>query len=251
MEKTENAVDLRRRLGDGRQYGTSLKEIKENHRRRYNWAADRLQGKSVVDVGCGVGYGSWILGEDCTQVTGLDFNPDVVQLARETWRRSNVEFQKFNLQSGYPLPASQAVVAFEVIEHLACPESLLCTIAKGSVLFGSAPNEDFAPHSIASNPFHIRHYTYAELEAVLSDCGFNVTAWYHQSLVGEISFGPEKAKTILFTAERTTNREPSWQPNGLHRAVIDALQLQFLRRCNVINDLKDGNRKNTRGPTAF
>ena len=86
---------------------------------------------------------------------------------------------------------------------------------------------------------------------MLTNCGFNVTAWYHQNLVGEISFGQQKAKTILFSAERTTNREPGWQPNGLQRTVIDALQLQFLRRCNVINDIKDGNRKNTRGPTAF
>lgn len=250
MEKTETPADLRRRLGDGRQYGISLKEIKENHRKRYNWAADRLRGQPVVDAGCGVGYGSWILGEHCPIVTGLDFNPHVIDFATQTWRRPNVQFQEFNLQSGYPLPPSQAVVAFEVIEHLVCPESLLCSIPKGAILLGSVPNRDFAPHSIASNPFHIRHYTYADLETLLSNCGFHMTVWYHQGLAGPVSFGQKKAQTILFSAERTTNRQPDWQPNGLQRAVIDALQFELLRRCNVIGDLKK-NATDTRGPTAF
>lgn len=245
MEKTERPSDLRRRLGDGRQYGAAIKEIKENHRKRYHWAADRLRGKSAVDAGCGVGYGSWILGEDCELVTGLDFNPHVIEFATQTWRRPNVEFRAFNLQSGYPLPPSQAVVAFEVIEHLVCPESLLCTIHKGAILFGSVPNQDFAPHSIASNPFHILHYTYADLDEMLTNCGFEMTAWYYQDLVGEICFGQQRAKTILFSAERTTNR----QPEGLQRAMLDALQFELLRRCNVINDLKNG--RDTRGPTAF
>ncbi len=250
MEKATTPADLRRRLGDGRQYGTSLREIKENHRKRYHWAADRLRGKSAVDVGCGIGYGSWILGEHCEVVTGLDFNPHVIDFATERWRRPNVEFREFNLQSGYPLPPSQAVVAFEVIEHLVRPESLLCSIPKGEILIGSVPNQDFAPHSIASNPFHIRHYTYAELDELLTNCGFATTVWYHQNLVPrEIFCGQQKAKTILFSAERTTNREPGWESNGLQRAVINELQFELLRRCNVIGDLKSG--KDTRGPTAF
>jgi len=247
LEKTETPTDLRWRLGDGRQYGTRLDDIKENHRRRYNWAADRLRGKSVVDAGCGVGYGSWILGEHCTQVAGLDFNPDLITVAADNWGRPNVVFRQFNLQSGIMLPQADALVAFEVIEHLATPEALLCSVAQGSFLFGSVPNHDFAPRSIVSNPFHIRHYTYADIETVLSECGFRVTAWYHQGLTGEICMDQEKAKTILFTAERTIDR----RPREIEWTVVDVLQFELLRRCNVINDIKDGNRKHTRGPTAF
>ena len=245
MEKTETPADLRRRLGDGRQYGTSLKEIKENHVHRYNWAAEGLRARNVVDVGCGVGYGSWILGKTGTKVTGLDFNPSLIEVAAKYWGRDNVEFQKFNLQSGLPLPTdAEAIVAFEVLEHLVCPEWLLCSIPKGTLLFGSVPNQEHAPHSIASNPFHIRHYTYHDIEELLVNCGFSVTAWYHQNFEG-IAWGQLKAKTILFTAERHGHQ----CPQGMEDTFPDRLQFEFLRRCNVICDLKNG--RDTKRPTAF
>lgn len=257
MEKTEKPADLRRRLGDGRQYGTSLEQIKENHRRRYLWAADRLRGQSVVDVGCGVGYGSWILGETCTRVTGVDFNPHLIEFAAKNWRRPNVEFLQNNLQSAQAMPEGESFVAFEVLEHLIMPQYLLCSIRMGAVLLGSVPNGDHASHSMVSNPFHICHYSYGEIQRLLEGCGFAVSDWYYQDF-GLIKSGEQKAKTILFAAEKRhqipRTMEPGSRqfPRSIESNLIDAFQYEFLRRCNVICDLKkNGNTTNTRGPTAF
>lgn len=258
MEKATTPADLRRRLGDGRQYGTSIEQIKENHRRRYLWAADRLEGQSVVDCGCGVGYGSWILGETCRWVTGLDFNQHLIEFAQKNWGRPNVVFRQNNLQSAQVMPEKdEAFVAFEVLEHLIMPQYLLCSMRKGAVLFGSVPNGDHAPHSIVSNPFHIRHYSHDEIERLLQDCGFAISDWYHQDF-GMIKSGREKAKTILFTAEkrhelpRTTEPGSRQFPRSIESNLIDAFQYELLRRCNVIGDLKkNGSTKDTRGPTAF
>ena len=46
-----------------RQVAPTLDGFREDHLARYHFAAQRLAGKKVVDAGCGVGYGSFILAE--------------------------------------------------------------------------------------------------------------------------------------------------------------------------------------------
>jgi len=45
-----------------RQVSPTLDGIRKDHLARYKWAAKRLSG-CVYDIGCGIGYGSKILGD--------------------------------------------------------------------------------------------------------------------------------------------------------------------------------------------
>lgn len=247
MEKTETNVDLRRRLGDSRQYGTALGEIKENHKKRYVWAMRQLKGKRVVDAGCGIGYGSWLLGETCQSVLGIEFNAEIVKLARQHWVRPNVTFRQGDIQTGAGdelaevlggrvVADAEAVVAFEIIEHLVVPELFFSQIDVGSILLGSSPNRDHTKEDIVRNPFHIRHYTHDELQHSLVSCGFEIISWSHQDLIGEIEYGQKKAQTIVFEAER---RSAGCPPN-LQEEYQRELLRELSRRSNAINDLKNG-----------
>src|ERR1044071_7173718 len=42
----------------------------------YEWIAAQVAGKRVVDMACGEGYGSAVLGRAAASVIGVDANPD-------------------------------------------------------------------------------------------------------------------------------------------------------------------------------
>src|SRR3954462_1879120 len=45
----------------------------------YDWIAERVAGKTVIDMACGEGYGSGVLGKSAAHVTGIDANPDAYE----------------------------------------------------------------------------------------------------------------------------------------------------------------------------
>jgi hypothetical protein len=48
-------------------------------------------------------------------------------------------------------------------------------------LLASVPNEAVYPHASLVNPqHHVRHYTKAQFEELLTSCGWTVQAWYTQ-----------------------------------------------------------------------
>jgi len=42
----------------------------------YDWIAERVTGVRVVDLACGEGYGSSLLGRTAASVVGVDANPE-------------------------------------------------------------------------------------------------------------------------------------------------------------------------------
>ena len=48
----------------------------------YEWIAQRVHGRRVVDLACGEGYGSAVLGRTAASVVGVDANPDAHEHAR-------------------------------------------------------------------------------------------------------------------------------------------------------------------------
>ncbi|MHB8233657.1 MAG: hypothetical protein ACYDHT_03295, partial [Solirubrobacteraceae bacterium] len=47
-------------------------QVVYEHMHRYLWAAQLVQGKRVLDLGSGEGFGAAILGDTATQVVGVD-----------------------------------------------------------------------------------------------------------------------------------------------------------------------------------
>ena len=48
----------------------------------YEWIAGRVHGRRVVDLACGEGYGSAVLGRTAASVVGVDANPEAFEHAR-------------------------------------------------------------------------------------------------------------------------------------------------------------------------
>ena len=84
---------------------------------RYEWAAKNVLGSNLLEIGCSTGYGVQFLPESITQYLGLDYDPIIVDVARDQNWRPNYKFDWADINS-YELGQYDTILAFEVIEHL-------------------------------------------------------------------------------------------------------------------------------------
>src|SRR5689334_19275144 len=91
------------------------------HFHRYLWAGSLVEGRRVLDLGSGEGYGAALLASRAAAATGIDIDPQAVEHSRRHHRVENLEFRVGSILELEALPARSfdAVVGFEVIEHVA------------------------------------------------------------------------------------------------------------------------------------
>ena len=129
----------------------------------YEWIAERCAGLDVVDMACGEGYGSDVLGRRAARVTGVDANPEAHEHARLKYTRPGVEFVR-DMVELYAEPCD-AVVFLQTIEHVQDPQAVLDGFRRmlrpGGAAYVSTPNVlTLAPPGAerSGNPWHVREY---------------------------------------------------------------------------------------------
>lgn len=163
-------------------------EIVYEHVHRYAFARRYAEGRRVLDVACGEGYGSAILAGRAASVVGVDIDGPTVAHARAAYAsRPNLTFVE---GSAAKLPLADAsvdlVVSFETIEHLEAADqpAMLAEFARvlvpDGVLVLSAPNRpEYSESRGYVNPYHRREHDRAELEQLL-DARFPARRWHAQ-----------------------------------------------------------------------
>ena len=143
----------------------------------YEWIAERCRGLEVVDMACGEGYGTEVLGRRAARVTGVDANPEAHEHARLRYARPGVRFVR-DLVERYEEPCD-AVVFLQTIEHVHEPEAVLGHLGgmlrPGGTAYVSTPNVlTLAPEGAerSGNPWHLREYR-AEEFRVLCESRFS------------------------------------------------------------------------------
>lgn len=108
---------------------------------------------SIVDLGCGVGYGSSMLAEvPDSRVVGIDLSDDAIRYASQRYGRSNVEYRVADIHDVFADSEEwDYVVAHEVIEHLPDGFSVLSRLRFKERVLVSTPYEERA----GNNPHHL------------------------------------------------------------------------------------------------
>lgn len=155
-----------------------------DHWERYEFALKYCEGKKVVDVACGPGYGTAYLSKVTRSLPiGLDIDSETIKVAKLNYG----EYAEFIDIEGYswPIPDSSidTIVSMETFEHLDAPQSFLAECARilksGGKLVMSTPLNETESRFKPENEFHIREYTWNELGDEISKT-FKINARYSQ-----------------------------------------------------------------------
>ena len=149
------------------------------HLKRYVFARPWCEGREVLDVSCGAGYGTGSLAEVADQVVGGDIDEQTVHYARKRYAAPNVRFDVVDAQAlPYEVGSFDTFCSFETIEHLDDPSALVREAARvvRGVFIVSTPQVDETTHSPA-NPFHRIEFSRRDFEALLRERFDEVTLY--------------------------------------------------------------------------
>jgi SAM-dependent methyltransferase len=141
-----------------------------HHVKKYEFARAHVQGL-VIDVACGVGYGTDLLAPSTLRVVGVEIAGEAIAVARERYRKANAWFVQGDAEHlPFPDAVADAVTCFEGIEHFGDPETHLDEVERvlkpDGVYLVSTPHPDAHQHG-EENPYHLHEFGPERFDSML------------------------------------------------------------------------------------
>ena len=145
------------------------------HYQRYHAALGLVDGKVVLDIASGSGYGSYILSSRAQRVYGVEIDQAAVDYSNAHYSNINLKFIQGSVEN-IPLEDNSVdvVVSFETIEHI--PQELQTRMIRevrrvlkdDGVFFISSPDKRYySDERNYVNPFHVHELTSGEFKELL------------------------------------------------------------------------------------
>jgi SAM-dependent methyltransferase len=172
----------------GERYVPQLRgTIALEHLHRYAFASCFLEGKEVLDIASGEGYGSDLLSKVAKSVHGVDVDDLSVAHANRKYGTARLKFLAGDACS-IPLEAHSvdAVVSFETLEHVEDQDTMLSEFKRilrpgGLVIISSPEKHAYNQKNEHENPYHKKELDFQEFENLLKGHFRNVRMFgqYH------------------------------------------------------------------------
>jgi len=162
-------------------------DITIEHLHRYALAKEFVNGKKVLDIACGEGYGSNLLAETAEMVQAVDIDESIIAKAKNKYARKNLSFVAGSVQK-IPFDAASfdVVASFETLEHISAHETMLTEIKRvlkpGGILLISTPDKkSYSDKPGYSNPYHQKELSEEEFKLLLKKY-FRYHEFYRQNI---------------------------------------------------------------------
>ena len=145
-------------------------ETLELHLERYAFAAEHAGSGRLLDIACGVGYGTHLLAErvaSATEVVGVDSSPGAIAYARERYADSRIAYIVCDAMTFESPGGFDTIISLETTEHLPEPRRFLRSLAAllrpAGRLIASVPTTP----SVDINPHHLHDFDERSFRALL------------------------------------------------------------------------------------
>ena len=210
------------------------------HLKPYEFLRQEAKDKTVLEIGCGDGYGSFYLAEVAKEVIGIDYEEAVILQAQKKYKRANLSFIQMdaaNLQ--FTDNSFEIVCSFQVIEHIAEDRlsrylSEVSRVLKDEGKFYlSTLNVEHAvksPLTYKKHPAHCKEFKLEELKDLLSNLFANVKIYglrltlkhrFYQRLkkIGIFNFAPKAVNPVSRFYENVTINDFCIASKNLTKAI--------------------------------
>jgi ubiquinone/menaquinone biosynthesis C-methylase UbiE len=149
-------------------------DVTVEHLHRYAIANDFVEGKVVLDIASGEGYGANILSTKALEVIGVDIDIDSTQNASNKYSKNNL---KFIVGSADKIPIESntidVVVSFETIEHHDKHEEMFLEIKRvlksdGILIMSSPDRKYYSDIPGFQNKFHVKELYFEEFKNLVN-----------------------------------------------------------------------------------
>lgn len=200
------------------------------HLDRYRFAAQHLKAGRVLDIACGVGYGSFELvkkaDEEIKELVAVDISAESIIMATKRYPHPKIKYEVRDASSYTSDDVFDTIVSLETLEHLPDPKLFVMRMTgllnPGGRLICSAP---ITP-SIDVNPYHLHDFTKNTLRELPLEYGVQEIAALRQ-------IQPFQVLDILFKREERMKETR----NNLLTYYFNNPEF-FLKR--ILSTLKDG-----------
>jgi SAM-dependent methyltransferase len=154
------------------------------HVERYEFAARNAMPGRLLDIACGVGYGTRLLKDRCPAVSeavGVDLSEEAIGYASRRYATDGLRFVANDATTFRDAEKFDTVVSLETIEHLATPDAFLDNLLKhvlrpGGILICSAPTTP----SVDANVYHLHDFSERTFRRLFSHRGMKEIASFRQ-----------------------------------------------------------------------
>jgi len=168
----------------------------QEHLVRYLFSSQFVKSKKVIDVGCGTGYGAYILSKNQPDlIIGSDSSAEAIQFGKKNFSELNLDFVKEDCTNSQQKTSFfDIAIAFELIEHLQEPDLFLKEtkriLKKNGIFILSTPNKSTYQ---TENKFHKHEYEEIEFLSLLKKYFKNITILYqtYPSTLAIMNFGKD------------------------------------------------------------
>lgn len=202
------------------------------HRERYRFAADHARPGRLLDLACGVGYGTRLIADarpDLDDLLGVDLSAEAVAYAQREYACARVRYEQGDAMVfgtvGDPSTSFSTIVSLETIEHLPEPAAFFARLygllASGGVLIASVPTTP----SVDLNPHHLHDFTTKSFRAMGTEHGLTEIAAARQ--VQRIGISELWSSDRRFRSEQLRPNLPGYylsHPGGLARRIATTLR---------------------------
>lgn len=141
------------------------------HKFAYEHVRQFVTGKTVLDVGCGSGYGCKILAEEAKFVCGIDQSEEATSYCQQHFAADNIEFRQVDANALSFEQKFDVAVTFQVIEHMPDLNNFVSqlkhAVKPNGSIFITTPNVKEPEKNEGDNPFHCNEMNYAQFEKLM------------------------------------------------------------------------------------
>ena len=142
--------------------------------KRYKFAAKYVRNKTVLDISCGVGYGTKYLSRFAKKVVGVDVDGDTINYCEKNIKVKNINFQLIDsngILKRELVDKFDVIVSIETIEHVKDASLFLKNLKfylknKKGIIILTTPN-NFEKIHPSANIFHTYEFDILELHELL------------------------------------------------------------------------------------